>query len=391
MEKQNETRKSRRARSFLRFARCVFLMLLAFIAAAALLGLLSRDRAFSEDENRSLAQRPALTAASLADGSFFANASDYLSDQFPGRDRWIALDTYAALRLGRKDVNGVMIGSDNYLFTPPETPDPARNEEKIAAVNDFAVRNENLNIVFMLVPGAAAVLTDKLPANAPLRDQLADIRAVTDALSGEITVVDAAAALHAHSQEYIYYRTDHHWTTDGAYYAFLAAQTALCGNAAPPAFSASVAAEGFEGTLASRAGIHSGSDTITVYLPDESAPAYYVYYPDTRERVTSVYKASALEEKDKYTVFFGGNHALLEICTTANTGRNLIVFKDSYANCFVPFLTGSFDRIILIDPRYYYDELSTVMTAYDITDVLFLYSADTWMTDAALPDVLATG
>lgn len=93
-------------------------------------------------------------------------------------------------------------------------------------------------------------------------------------------------------------------------------------------------------------------------------------------------------EKDQYQVFFGGNHPLVEIHTADNTGRNLLVFKDSYANCLVPFYIPCFDNIYMIDPRYYYDNAAALLTTDGITNVLFLYSQNTFATDRTLRDVL---
>ena len=126
---------------------------------------------------------------------------------------------------------------------------------------------------------------------------------------------------------------------------------------------------------------------ITVYSPTYGVE-YNVTYRDTQTTVSSLYDSSCLSQKDQYTVFFGGNHPRIDIVTTAEGGRRLLLFKDSYANCFVQFLTPHFEKIILIDPRYYYDSIETVLRQEGITDVLLLYNADTFVTDNALADVL---
>ena len=117
---------------------------------------------------------------------------------------------------------------------------------------------------------------------------------------------------------------------------------------------------------------------------------YYVTYSDSTQRICSLYQSECLNVKDKYTVFFGGNHPKVEISTTANNERVLLLFKDSYANSFVQFLTPYYQKIIMIDPRYYYDSLDSILTSEGVTDVLFLYSADTFLRDTALADVLET-
>ena len=104
-----------------------------------------------------------------------------------------------------------------------------------------------------------------------------------------------------------------------------------------------------------------------------------------------MFVSSALDTKDKYTVFFGGNHPLVTLKTTANTGKVLLLFKDSYANCFVQFLIPYYDQIVMVDPRYYYDNADQLITQRAVTDVLFLYKDSTFIADTALSDTLNAG
>ena len=115
----------------------------------------------------------------------------------------------------------------------------------------------------------------------------------------------------------------------------------------------------------------------------------FLAYADSGEDISSLYRREALNNKDHYTVFFGGNYSRVDITTTANTGRCLLLFKDSYANCMVQFLYPYFDHITMIDPRYYYDNVELVIRSEAITDVLYLYNADTFLGDTSLADVLA--
>ena len=115
---------------------------------------------------------------------------------------------------------------------------------------------------------------------------------------------------------------------------------------------------------------------------------YVVNYVEEGEKSSSMYVSSALDQKDQYEVFFGGNHSRIDITTPVEENKNLLIFKDSYANCFIPFLQPYFRSIIVIDPRYYYDDVDRLITDNSITDVLFLYNVDTFMTDTSLADVL---
>ena len=390
MDTLTDKKQSKKEARLAAHRRVLTALLLCAAVLLPVLSLIARDRDYSEAENRSLATRPALTLETLLTGSFFSGYADYLTDQLWGRDGWISLDTLGQRLILKRDVNGVYLGRDEYLFAAPETPDEDRAAAKLAAVNAFQARHEDLAFSLMLVPDGATAMSDKLPRHAPVRDQTADIEAVRQGLSAGVRFLDAARVLREHRQEEIYYRTDHHWTSLGAWYVFNASADAFLGpGQSVPAFDVLTVSDDFEGTLASRSGVHQTRDHIEVYLP-QNGPDYYVNYPDSQRRVTSLFQTSALEEKDQYTVFFGGNHPLVEVWTTADCGRSLLVFKDSYANSFIQFLTPYYDSIILLDPRYYYGDLSTVLSSYEFTDVLFLYSADTWMTDATLTDLLVT-
>lgn len=362
----------------------VFLLILLVFF---LINLATKDRDFSDAENRNLAQKPAFSLSSLADGSYFSALSAYTSDQFFGRDKWMSLKLRAETLMGRKDASGIFLGHDDYLLSAPETPDSDALSRTISTINQFAADHSDLSMRMMLVPDSAMILSDKLPSNAPVRNQLQDISDIAEKLSGSIQFLDAASALSSHTDEYIYYKTDHHWTSLGAYYAFSACSGQL-GIASPVAnYDIYTVSDRFEGTLSSKSGSHKTTDTVQVYIP-QSQIRYYVTYSDSSQRICSIYQSSALESKDKYTVFFGGNHPKVEISTTADNQRVLLLFKDSYANSFVQFLLPYYQKIIMIDPRYYYDNLDAILTTENVTDVLFLYSADTFVKDTALADVL---
>ena len=199
---------------------------------------------------------------------------------------------------------------------------------------------------------------------------------------------DVTLALKAHVRDGVFYRTDHHWTSLGAYCAFDASAELLGIETPITNYHVHVLTNSFEGTLASKSGKHTAEDTITAYEPLGTDVSYYVLYDSTQEKAGSVFVDSALDTKDKYTVFFGGNHPLVTIKTTANNGKILLIFKDSYANSFVPFLIPYYQQIVMIDPRYYYDDVEQLMTQRGVTDVLFLYNLSTFSADTALADTL---
>ena len=132
----------------------------------------------------------------------------------------------------------------------------------------------------------------------------------------------------------------------------------------------------FQGTQSSNSGVYSTYETVTIGVPDNSIGTYTVEYVKEGKKTTSLFDDSKLKEKDKYQVFLGGNFAQVDITTTAGTGRNLMIIKDSYANCFIPLLTP------------YYD-IYTLIEAYGISDVLFMYNVNSYVEDNSLEDILS--
>lgn len=365
-------------------------LLVGCVVVFLALGLIVRDRDFSESENRKLAQFPELTLSSVADGSFLTGLGDYAADQFPLRDMWISLNLWFNQTLGQQEASGVYLCGDDYLMQVPSDPNEAQLERNLAAMADFAETHPELNTVVSIVPNAVTVHADKLPENAPVRDQAADLRHIENSLSG-VNFVDVTDALTAHNSEQLFYRTDHHWTSLGAYYAFGEIAPHLSIEPAGLAeYQIYTVSNTFEGTLSSKSGSHKVRDTVELIVPNTEIE-YYVTYDGDQSGICSMYHRDALDAKDHYTVFFGGNYGRVDITTTADTGRVLLVFKDSYANCFMQFLYPYFDHITMIDPRYYYDNVENVIRSEAVTDVLYLYNLDTFLSDSSLADVLSSG
>ena len=365
--------------------RLLSMMLLGIIACFLVVGAIQKDREFSDSENRKLASFPGMT--SLRAGTWFKDLGTYVADQFPLRDQWISLNLKINTALGRKEANGVYLCRDDYLMQIPGEPNEEQLERNLAAVDSFAAAYPEVSMYMTVVPNAVTVHAGKLPDNAPVRDQLADLQRISGGVHN-VAFLDVTQTLMDHSDEYLFYKTDHHWTSLAAFYAYQKMAGSM-GLLVPDinSYTAYPVSDTFEGTLSSKSGSHKARDTVEIYVPNGSID-YYVTYGDTGERVSSLYKRDALNQKDHYTVFFGGNHPRIDITTTADTGRSLLIFKDSYANCMAQFLYPGFDHITIIDPRYFYDNVDLVMKSEGITDVLYLYNLDTFNGDTSLADVL---
>lgn len=362
---------------------------LFFLIIAFAFNLFSKDKKYSESENRMLAQKPEFSMANLASGKYMKDMEDYVTDQFFIRDKWINLKVLEDLALGKRESNGVYIGKKDHLMEIPTAPNQKALDNNLDAISNLSASHPDINTVMTLIPNAAYVYNHLVPRNAPVRDQEADIKYVQSAVGTSLNFVDLTKTMTSHKDEEIYYKTDHHWTTLGAKYAFDALSTALGIDSPTQEYTIYPVTHSFQGTLTSKSGYDKGKDTIELYIPQNVNTDCLVNFVDEGKRTASMYESAALENKDKYEVFFGGNHSRVDISTPMEGKKNLLLFKDSYANCFIPFLVPYYRNIIVIDPRYYYDNIESLITDNEITDILFLYNVNTFLGDTSLGDVLA--
>lgn len=347
-----------------------------FIFAGAILFWIIPDKNFSENENRKLSQMPKAELKTIASGEFMEEWEDYVSDQFPGRDMFMLCGGRYKNYLGMKDINGVYIGKDGYLFTVIDkySVDNEQVDKNSRYINDFLKKcqnNESIkNTSFMLVPEAGMVIPDKLPNgvdNSWQWELVSHIRVLVDSAT---IICPEEAMRDANEQQY--YKTDHHWTGYGAYNAY----TQYCKTLNIPCDDTvdfTVASKEFYGSLYSKILFAEGPDEVVLDAGKNSVSIT----GDGKEML--LYDYSALEKKDKYLLFQGGNYGITEI--TGNGEGVLLIIKDSYANSFVPFLTNNYEKIIMLDMRYYMGSPLALCNKEGVTDVLVLYSLSNFVSD----------
>ncbi|MDD2979322.1 MAG: DHHW family protein [Hespellia sp.] len=384
-----ETQKKNRKRK-LKIQGCVAMCFWACIGILAIGNVLVPNKKASDSENRSLTQRPRLTVSALQTGTFMQQYESYLSDQFVARDVWVNLSVSLGKLAGNRENNGIFLGKKNQLIEDVVTPDKEALQANLDAINTFAQTNPDIPVSMALVPTTASIWKDKLPALATVADQKTYIRSVQKKVGDQVAWIDAAAALEAHRDEKIFYKTDHHWTSLGAYYVFQGCGDALgIQSSTSTSFTPYAVSTSFNGVLSSESGYaRNEKEEIDIYVPIGDDIEVIVNFVEEQKKRTSIYDSSKLETKDQYGVFLGGNSPLIDIKTTANSTRRLLVFKDSYANCFLPFLTPYFREIVVVDPRYYGGTAEDLLTTYNITDTLFLYNANTFFRDNNISGVL---
>lgn len=354
------------------------LSFVVYIGGFFALQILGQDKTFSELENRPLASKPTWSQEKFFDGTYGKDVEKYIADQFPLRNQFIALKSRTELLLQKKENNGVYIGGDDYFLQKFETPDQALIDKNINYINRFA---EHFNLYFMLAPTATKVHEDKLPTFAAPYDESLFIEEVSKGLGDTIHKVDVLGAMNAHKDEEIYYKTDHHWTTLGAYYAYEAFCEAYGIETLPlTAFDRVTGSEAFYGSLFSKGNFtFAKPDTLELFMP-KNPVEMDVYYMANDKHTDSLYELSHLDKKDKYSVFLDNNHPIIQIKTSLKNGKKLAIVKDSYANAFIPFLAQHFEEIHVLDLRFLNMPIANYMRSNGLSDVLMLYNVQNFAT-----------
>ena len=368
-------------------------LFLALVFGGTAATFLVPKREFSDRENRALQQFPKASVDSVLNGEFESDYETYLSDQFPGRDGWIRVKTEAELAMGKDEIKNIYFAKDDYLIESHEgsfTTDTA--EKNIGYLAAFLKSQENRfetgRITAMIVSNAVEILKDKLPKYAPDSGESAYLSKIQAAVPASMWF-DASSVLAEHKDEYIYYRTDHHWTTLGAWYAYQAWAEAKGFSPAPLSdYTVETLTTDFKGTIESKVGVDVVPDTIQSFMKKD-LPAYTLDYNNGQKSSDDLYDRSYLEEKDKYSVFFGGNQPIIRASIKNNSARKLLVIKDSYAHCFLPFTFEDFSEVDFIDIRYFNESLKNYLETSDYTDLLFLYNASGFAEDVSLAKLLS--
>lgn len=354
----------------------IVLTFLVLLFALTIVDIITQDKFKSENENRILQQNPEFTINRLFNGQYTKEYENYISDQFILRDNWISLKVKTDQIMLKKDINGVYIGKDNYLLEKHNKNDIETEQLQlnINRLTQMCDKYKDKNIRIMTVPSAAAILSEKLPDFAPFYDDNKITEMIKSQLNDKNIILDTASILQEHKDEYIYYKTDHHWTSLGAYYAY--AQWAQSIGITPlnqSEFDIKILSDEFYGTIHSKLNINTHADTIKAYYPKNEID-YMIKYNLENKQFDTVYNMDALKTKDKYSVFLNGNNAIAQISTNINNNRNLLIIRDSFANCFVPFALNHFENISVIDLRYYNAGIEQYINDNNITDILILYN-----------------
>lgn len=362
--------------------RIISIMFILYIAVFAIGGIIYRDRAFSQMENRELATLPKPSAKSILSGDFSDEFETYMSDQIIFKDSLVKIKVAFNKVEGQSLINKTFFAKDNMLIRQYDKPDD-QLYTNLEYMNEFAYNNPDFNITWLIAPNACYIYADMLPRYGECYNQGKVLDYIKDNISPDIRLADCSRELMEEKQDYIYYKTDHHWTMKGAYIGYKELCKALDIPATPLSdYDISMGSNEFLGTLYSNAPVFN-QEPDEIWLYNNKRGKYNVEYLDTGVISDSLYNMDNLEKKDKYTVYLDGNHSILRITgnsVTSDKGK-LLVVKDSYAHSLLPLLADNYSEIIVVDLRYYHNSISSLARENGIENIVFINNVDFISTD----------
>lgn len=389
--KQGSGKKNQEARhGVFRGPTCTAGLFVLCIAAVIALCLIAPAPTRLEIENRRGASLPAFEFSALRDGSWAEDMETYAGDRFCFRESWIDAQCFIDEALFcRQEHDGILLGSGKRMFTKTtegSSASYAQLRRNTAAVRAFAEKS-TVPVTMMIVPSASLVYADDVPNGAPLLDENAALDKIFRDAGPNVRTIDLRREFSAHADEYLYYRTDHHWTTHGA---FLACRTYLQSVGRTlygwETLGTAKQVRHFRGTHYAKTRLwNADPDTITYYENDAPMTVFRVKGDAQFEakKTGPLVNRKKFRTYDKYAAFLDGNNGY---STVRGTGTgSILVVKDSYANCFVPLLTKNYADIGVVDYRKYAYGLDTLVKSSGYDEVLILYSFDAFLTDTGVP------
>lgn len=382
-------KQNKKSRNILEIISCI--VFFVFFIIFAVITIFKPKETFSDLENKALERQPKLSAKTWFDRSYTNKLEKYIADHFSGRVGWLELKSGIETAVGKKEISGIYILKDR-LIEKVREPNYTDVDKSIMAINRFAEDND-FPVYTMLVPTSAEFYKDQLADFYPELDQRGFIDYVYAGINDDISKIDVYDVLDSHKNEYIFYRTDHHWTSLGAYYAYeLAGEKMGYTPHELSYYDVEHASDSFKGTFYSK--------TLSTSIKDDTMD--YYHDPDGDKPVTvevtqvfgsepevndSIYYRDYLNVKDKYASFLGTNAPIVTI-KTGNDGGKLLVVKDSYAHCYSQFLVDHYSEITLIDMRYIQISYKKIIDVSKYDEALILYNVSSFAGDTDLKKLL---
>lgn len=361
-----------------RFYKLIVFIFCLYIGGMLLFAMVLPDQEFSEMENRYLQPFPRVSMDGFESGRYMKEMENYISDHMVFRDQWVCMKASLEVLTGKKENNGIYFGKDGTLFQRVEIKEEEKLLEKATYINKLA-ENVDVPVCFGLIPTASEVWEEKLPKGAKTEQQTKWIETLYQTV--DVDTIDFFKELEQHQEEEIFYKTDHHWTSLGAYYgANIIFEHLGIKNVDLSSYESRVVSEEFYGTLYSKSGAWwVKPDEIRMYVPEQGKEVFSTFSGE--EESGKLYDYKKLDGKNKYAFFLGGNQPLCIVTSESGKNQKLLVVRDSYSDSLVPFLSERFGEIHLFDLRYNRLSIKNYVKENEIDQILVLYSFENYLED----------
>ncbi len=332
--------------------------------------------------NTTLRGFPKPTVQTVLDGSWAQHTEQFLGENLGFHDSLFRLKTQMDLFIGERIIQNVYITDDMLLEKLPAEQDETV-VDSAAVLNSF-YQKYRIPSYFVLVPSASEIYESSLPANTVKEEQETLIRQIYANVQTGIRCVDACNVLSSVKDEYIFYRTDSRWTSYGAYCVYQSAIRKMGLTAVPyNRYVISHMSTEFRGNLYEKT-LYDGvqADVLDCYTYESGAQIVSVtaHYADgtTEDRGTALYDMSLLQSGNMYEFYLGKPCAMLEIRTNLENDKKLLVYKDDFADCMIPFLLQHYSRICVVDLEQSMEISERLADPTEFTQVLFLAGMENW-------------
>jgi len=358
-----------------------------------LLFLLMPKVSYSQFENRPLQSELALNWTSVWDKSYTSKTELFISDQFPYRQKWFMMKSFAEQMRLMSVNNGILNGKDHYLFEAMKEPAWGKLEQYVDSINKFSATYSGIPTSLLLVPTSVGMYPQRLPAWAQTYSQKATNSWIEENISTNIQLLNGFTLLeeHAYDEKPIYYYTDHHWTSYGAYLAYAAYMKSIgIEPLSLDEFNITTVTDQFYGSYDTKGQFwNTKPDHIERFDANKVQSTVHILESST---TGSMYEDHFLDVKDKYSYFQGGVHALMTIHNEPlDTSEQkspmidkLLVIKDSYAHALLPFLANHAKDIYVVDLRFYKSSIRQLMEEQHFDRVLMVYNTSTFVQEQSL-------
>ncbi len=350
-----------------------------FLAAMGIMYVLLPKQEYSPLEKRYLSGFPEFSFESLLEGDYTQGIEDFLADNTPLRAGFVGINSYYNLAIGNNGANGVYLGKNGMLI---EKPVDERNnlERNIERIKTFA-ENESIPVNMLVVPSKGFIYDDNLPFNSLKYKDKEYFEYIENTLGDKVNFINILDKFNSQAEkEKLFYNTDHHWTSAGAYLGYENICEAMGIKTKEKTDFDIESYPDFYGTSYSTSAYYlTPRESIEVWRDKKTGggASVEIIEGSKSDKYDNMFFNDNLKTDDKYTVYLDGNHSMVKIHNpAANSNKKLLLIKDSFAHCLAPFLSYNYSDIVMIDLRYYKLSVDELIKEENCDDILFVYGID---------------